>query len=82
MRDFNFGDDDNDMDDYEQFNEDGFVGEFMLPLVQGNSKFELLDYSFRICENSIFWKFLPADKKIERILETYASLKEIFIDLD
>jgi len=81
MRDFYFDGEENENEN--EFDE--MINEAMESLVsvdyvymQGTRNSELLEYSIRLCEKSIFWCFRSEDYKLNKVVDTFFILKDLF----
>lgn len=82
MRDFYFEDDENDINDFDEMMNEAMgsmmsIDHIYLP---GTRNAELLEYSIRICEKNIFWYFRSEDFKLNKIIDTFFILKDLFSD--
>jgi hypothetical protein len=74
---FNFGDEEEDEEDYED-DEKFIQGPDFFSMAQFPMENEnLVGSAIKICESSFFWKFYNIDKKINLIKKTYNFLEKL-----
>lgn len=82
MKRFYFGsegeeDEDNNDEDSDSF-ESPHISEFMAMTGPVESPFKyLMDFSLRICERNMFWRFVPVVDKIRLLKEVFNSMTQI-----
>jgi hypothetical protein len=77
MKRFYFGsDEEGDEDDSESFEMPPSSG--LIAMTPAESPFgNLLECSVRLCEKSVFWLFLPADKKLNMVKKVFEELVQM-----